>query len=116
MLPEGLAVLVTGRLGAPTCGGLASALDEMVAAGDVRLLVDISGVDYLSSAGLVVIEQTAARVKGLGGLLVLCGLREPVRVSFEVSGAAAHLTLAETMDDGRRQLGGGPEPAAGRLS
>ena len=109
-LPEGLAVIVTGRLGAPTSARLASALDEIVTAGHDRLLIDVSGVDYLSSAGLAVIEQTAARLKDSGGFLVLCGLQEPVRVSFEVSGAADHLPLAGTVEEGRRQLDAGPAP------
>ena len=109
-------MFVTGRLGAPTSARLASALDEIVAAGHCRLLIDVSGVDYLSSAGLAVIEQTAARLKDSGGILVLCGLQEPVRVSFEVSGAAGHLALAETVDEGRRQLDASPAAVGARLS
>ena len=107
-LPEGLVVFVTGRLGSPTSARLAGALDEIVLAGHRRLLIDLSGVDYLSSAGLAVIEQTAARLKDSGGILVLCGLQEPVRVSFEVSGAAGHLTIVETVEEGRRQLATSP--------
>ena len=103
-------VLVTGRLGAATSVRLASAFDEIVAGGHCRVLIDLGGVDYLSSAGLAVIERTAARLKDAGGILVLCGLQEAVRVSFEVSGAAGHLTLAATPEDGRRQLK--PSPAA----
>jgi anti-anti-sigma factor len=114
-LPEGLMVSVTGRLGAPTSTRLASVFGEIVAAGHRRVLVDLGGVDYLSSAGLAVIERSAAQLKDAGGILVLCGLQEPVRVSFEVSGAAGHLTLAETPEDGRRQLGASPAPGGARL-
>jgi len=109
-------VFVTGRLGAPTSARLASALDEIVSAGHSRLLIDVSGVDYLSSAGLAVIEQTAAQLKDSGGILVLCGLQEPVRVSFEVSGAAGHLALAATVEEGRRQLETSPAAVSARLS
>ena len=109
-------VFVTGRLGAPTSVRLARALDEVVDAGHCRLLVDVSGVDYLSSSGLAVIERTAARLKDSGGVLVLCGLQEPVRVSFEVSGAAGHLSLAETVQDGRRQLDASRAAVGARLS
>jgi anti-anti-sigma factor len=114
--PGGLVVLVTGRLGAPTSARLASELDEMIAAGHCRLLIDVSGVDYLSSAGLAVIEQTAARLRDSGGILVLCGLQEAVRVSFEVSGAAGHLAVAGTMEEGRRQLDANPASVGARLS
>ena len=115
-LPEGLVVFVTGRLGAPTSVRLASALDEIVSAGHSRLLLDLSGVDYLSSSGLAVVEMTAARLKDSGGILVLCGLQEPVRVSFEVSGAAGHLILVETVDEGRRQIEASPAAVGARLS
>jgi anti-anti-sigma factor len=115
-LPEGLIVFVTGRLGAPTSARLATEIDEIVAAGHCRLLIDLSGVDYLSSAGLAVIEQTAARLKALGGIVVLSGLQEPVRVSFEVSGAAGHLSLVETVDEGRRRLDASPVAVGARLS
>ena len=115
-VPEGLVVMVTGRLGAPTSTRFASELDEIVSVGHSRLLIDVSGVDYLSSAGLAVIEQSAARLKDSGGALVLCGLQEPVRVSFEVSGAAGHLTLAETVEEGRRHLEASPAAVGARLS
>jgi len=115
-LPEGLVVFVTGRLGAPTSTRLASELHEIVSVGHSRLLIDVSGVDYLSSAGLAVIEQTASRLKDLGGILVLSGLQEPVRVSFEVSGAAGHLILVETVDEGRRQIEASPAAVGARLS
>ena len=115
-LPEGLVVFVTGRLGAPTSARLANALDEIVFAGHSRLLLELSGVDYLSSAGLAVVEQTAARLKDSGGILVLCGLQEPVRVSFEVSGAAGHLALTETVEEGRRQIEASPAAVGARLS
>ena len=114
-LPEGQMVLVTGRLGAPTSARLASVFDEILAAGHRRMLVDLGGVDYLSSAGLTVIERAAARLEEAGGILVLCGLQEPVRVAFEVSGAARHLTLAETPEEGRRQLGASPAAVGARL-
>ena len=115
-MPEGLIVFVTGRLGAPTSVRLASALDEIVSAGHSRLLLDLSGVDYLSSSGLAVVEMTAARLKDSGGILVLCGLQEPVRVSFEVSGAAGHLTLTETVEEGRRQIEASPAAVGAQLS
>jgi anti-sigma B factor antagonist len=87
--PETLTL--SGRLGAPTAGALTQALDEVVRSGRARVVLDCSRVEYVSSAGLAVLEDAAERMKQAGGALVLRGLNEAVRVSLEVSTAGAQL-------------------------
>lgn len=87
--PEGHALLITGRLGSTTTAQLAEALEAALAAGHVRVVLDCSGVDYISSAGLAVLERADDRLRAGGGALLLTGLQEAVRVAFEVSGAGS---------------------------
>ncbi|MCC7180556.1 MAG: STAS domain-containing protein [Acidobacteria bacterium] len=96
--PDAHVLAAAGRIGTATAPAMAGALKEAIAAGHRRLLVDCSGVDYISGAGLAVIEQARAELHSAGGSLVLCGLREAVRVSFEVSGAGAGLDFADDVD------------------
>lgn len=96
--PDVHVLAASGRIGAATAPALADALREAVATGHRRLLIDCGGVDYISGAGLAVIEQASDELRRAGGSLALCGLREAVRVSFEVSGAGAGLDFADDVD------------------
>jgi anti-anti-sigma factor len=101
-------LVLTGRLGSTTAESLREALDRPGFGANSRVLVDLSGVDYLSSAGLQVLERAAERARATGGRVVVCGLQEPVQVSFEVSGAGARLDIAETVTEATERLGTAP--------
>jgi anti-anti-sigma factor len=84
---EGVTVFApTGRLGTLSSGELIDTLASAIEAGVRRIVLDLSGVDYLSSAGLLALHALLGRLAGAGGDLVLCGLAPPVRISFELSG------------------------------
>ena len=55
------------------------------AAGGDRLLLDLSGLEYISSAGLRVLMLASRDVKARDGTLVVCGLQPIVREIFEIS-------------------------------
>jgi len=50
-----------------------------------RLVVDLSDVSYIDSAGLAALIQAMQKVEGYGGKFVLSGLQETVRSIFEIS-------------------------------
>lgn len=77
---------VQGRLGTLSSGELVETLAKAVNGGDRRVVVDLAGVDYLSSAGLLALHALLGRFIAAGGELALCGLTVPVRTSFELSG------------------------------
>lgn len=84
---DGIAVFApVGRLGTLSAGDLIEALAESINCGARRLVIDLSGVDYLSSAGLLALEAILGRPHIVNGEMVLCGLTEPVRMAFELSG------------------------------
>jgi anti-anti-sigma factor len=85
---DGQAVVVApvGRVDSGTARELEKALLGRVAAGDRRLVVDLQGVEYISSAGLRVLLLGANALRPVGGSLVLCAMRESVREVFELAG------------------------------
>lgn len=52
------------------------------------VLVDFSGMSYISSAGLRVLLLAARRSKATGIGLALCGMSKPVEEVFTISGFA----------------------------
>ena len=62
-----------------------AALNEMIDKKPERLVVDLSDVSYIDSAGLAALIQAMQKVEGYGGKFMLAGLQETVRSIFEIS-------------------------------
>ena len=84
---EGNYVLVTllGRLDELAAGEVERAFTGMIDAGVDRVLLDLSGVEYISSSGLRVLLMLLRAVKQREGRLVLCGLSPFVAEVFDIS-------------------------------
>lgn len=84
---DGVAVArFEGNLDTNTAPEAQERLDEVIAQGTSKVLVDFEALDYISSAGLRVLLATAKKLRGSGGNLRLCGLNETVNEVFEISG------------------------------
>ncbi len=79
-------VAVTGRIDSTTSAALDEHLTGVAARGDGRVVVDMTGVDYISSAGLRVMLTLAKRTRQHQGALALCGLGDGVRQVFALAG------------------------------
>jgi anti-sigma B factor antagonist/stage II sporulation protein AA (anti-sigma F factor antagonist) len=77
-----------GRIDQATSDGfkvsLAAFLDGCVAGGD-SLVLDLGGVDYVSSVGLRVLMLAAKQAKAQGGTVVVAALQPLVREIFDIS-------------------------------
>ncbi len=69
------------------------AFKEAIAAGAGAMLVNLSDVGFVSSAGLRVLLAAA---KQLGGQLKVCGLNETVNEVFEISGFSTIFSVFPT--------------------
>ena len=85
-LGEVWAVTPAGRIDSVTSPSFEEAIGRGLAAGERRVVVDLGGVEYISSAGLRVLLVAAKRLRDAGGRLVLCRLNEPVRQVFDLAG------------------------------
>ena len=71
----------------------------LVMAGHKNLLLDFSGLDYISSAGLRLVLVVAKRLKQDNGQLLLCGMQSHIREVFDISGFLAILNVVETRSE-----------------
>jgi anti-sigma B factor antagonist len=60
-------------------------LNEMIDKKPAQLVVDLSEVSYIDSAGLAALIQAMQKVESYGGKFMLSGLQETVRSIFEIS-------------------------------
>lgn len=81
------------------------ALGELVASGGRRFILDCASLEFISSAGMRAIIGLVRSLKPLGGSIAVCGAPAPVRQALEFSGLRALLSICDSVDDGRRQLG-----------
>jgi anti-sigma B factor antagonist len=64
---------------------ITASLSQMIEKKPKRLVVDLSEVTYIDSAGLAVLIEAMQKVEGYGGKFLLAGLQETVRSIFEIS-------------------------------
>lgn len=91
-----------GYLDAHTAPELEGAIQSEVDAGRTRLVVDCTGLTYISSAGLGVFMGFVEEVREAGGDLKICGLVPKVRQVFELLGFPAIFDLVEDADAAER--------------
>lgn len=75
MKPGVVVLMMTGpiRMG-PYCQEIAKKVEELMAAGENRLVFDLSGVDIMDSSGLGEIVACFSKLKKSGGFLRLAGV------------------------------------------
>jgi len=92
-------VHLTGRIDGITADKFGQDIGRIIENGDRNLLLDLSAVPYINSAGLRVILATAKSVKKYGGRCVLCGLSNEVRTIFDLAGFTRILKIHTTVSD-----------------
>ncbi|MFY8102766.1 MAG: STAS domain-containing protein [Ramlibacter sp.] len=104
-IPPDIAVVrPQGRLDSATSPAFEVAVLERIEGGSRRLVLDLSEVGYISSAGLRVILAAGKKLRATQGKLVLCGLRDEVRGVFEMSGFLDLFPVTETAEQALAQL------------
>jgi anti-anti-sigma factor len=96
-----------GRMSSETSPQLTEALSIAIAHGESRLIVDLAGVDYVSSAGLIALDALSGRVALSGGRLVLCGLSDPVRLVFDLADLLSLFTVVSDRNAALELFGAG---------
>lgn len=89
---------LTGRLDTETSADVELTLQDLLAAGERNFLIDMSGVGYVSSAGLRVLLATAKQLEGGKGSLRLCSLNASVKQVFDVAGFSKLFSIFPNRD------------------
>jgi anti-anti-sigma factor len=106
---EALVLAPVGRVDSVTSAELERVVVSRIEAGDRRLVLDLSGVEYISSAGLRVLLMAAKRLKAPPAALALCGLGPSVRTVLELAGFLPLFTVEVGREQALARVGG---PAA----
>lgn len=93
-----LVIRPEGRIDTNTSDELERALTGRIDGGARRLVLDMSGTDYISSAGLRVLLLAAKKLRGAAGQLVLGGMNPSVRQIFELAGFVSIFTIEPDVD------------------
>src|SRR4029434_2070380 len=64
---------------------ITASLTAMIEKQPERVVIDLSDVTYIDSAGLAALIQAMQKVEAYGGKFLLAGLQETVRSIFEIS-------------------------------
>ncbi len=84
--PSGSATIVVLHGDSLDAGNVADFKREMAphVEGAVKMIMDLSAVQFVDSSGLGGILSCLRQISGQGGALVLCSMTKPVRTLFEL--------------------------------
>ena len=88
-------IYLEGRLDANWAGHLDDYINSLVREGAHRLILNMSGVQYMSSAGIRTLVTHYKKIKSIGGLFLLEDLSEGVAQVLEMVGMTSMLTEKE---------------------
>jgi anti-anti-sigma factor len=98
-MQEGVLILrPVGRIDSSTAGAFSAGVTGLVTGGTANVVLDLAGLDYISSAGLRVVLTAAKAAKEAGGAMTLCGLRGNVAQVMAVSGFDKVLGVHDTVE------------------
>jgi anti-sigma B factor antagonist len=102
-------VLVVDARGRLTLGreteALRQRLKDVVESGQKQIVLDLSGVDYIDSAGLGTLVAGAASVRRAGGELKLANLTERVRGLMQITHLSTLFDVYDSLEKARLSFG-----------
>jgi anti-sigma B factor antagonist len=91
-------VTVSGEIDLATQGQLRAQLNDLVVAGKVNLVLDLSGVTFVDSTGLGALIGTRRRVHAFHGSLALVIPDESVMKVFTITGLEKVFAIHDTLE------------------
>ena len=87
-------VAAKGRIDSSTAAELGAALEAVTKSGRYKIVLDMSGIEYMSSAGMRVLLSTQKECKKMGrGEVVLATVPELVKEAFDLAGFLPLFTI-----------------------
>ncbi|MFW5836768.1 MAG: STAS domain-containing protein [Desulfovibrionaceae bacterium] len=90
---------LSGRLDSNTADGFEEKLLGMIRGGEKHIVLDFSGLEYISSAGLRVLLKAARELKQTDGKMHLCALKDYIKEVFDLSGFVSFLPIHGSVDE-----------------
>ena len=97
---EGCRILaLKGKLDALSSPSFREKVFSMIEGGELRILVDCSGLDYVSSAGLRVFFEAVFKIQGLSGKLCCYGVNSNVKKIFDLADLTSEMRLFPSREE-----------------
>lgn len=100
----GLVVSVKGRIDAVTAPDFEKSLSERISSGESNMVVNLSELEYISSAGLRSILAIAKVLKAKGGKMVFACLKGTVKDVFKISGFGSIFQIYDSEEEALAQV------------
>jgi anti-anti-sigma factor len=97
-ISEVTVIALDGSIDALTAPGIAGHIGEVIRRGEIKLVADLSGVDYTSSAGLRVLLGAVKETRAQGGDLRLAEVQPDVMKVLKLSGFTNILKIYDRLD------------------
>src|SRR5262245_22457972 len=95
---------IKGRLDASTANQLEEKLLASIDAGERRLALDCSQLDYISSAGLRVLLLAVKRLSRSNGKMVLYALKDQIKEVFDIAAFSPLFPSFTTQEEALRSF------------
>ncbi|MEV1006682.1 STAS domain-containing protein [Streptomyces sp. NPDC049881] len=95
----GAVVTPAGELDHHSADALRDALEQCIADGCRRIVIDCSALEFCDSTGLNVLLATRLEAEAVGGEIHLAAMRPIVARVFEITGAGSVFTVHSTLAD-----------------
>ena len=104
-IQDGISVTkVSGRMDATTVSLFSDECQKLLNSGTGRFIIDLGGLEYISSAGLRGILTMGKACKSNGFALAFCSIQSMVADIFKLSGFNAILNVYPTLNDALKGL------------
>ena len=87
-------------------------VDELLKSGRVRVILDMTGVDYIDSAGIGLIALASGRIKEAGGKMVIVAPEGRVLSLLKMTQVSLIVTVSSTVAEAAGLFQHIPPPAA----
>ena len=95
---EIMVITLTGSIDAMTAPNITEYINDLIGQGHIKLVADLSGVDYTSSAGLRVLLGAIKDTRSQGGDMRLANVQPDVLKVLNLSGFTNILKLFDDLD------------------
>ncbi len=102
---ETVILKVAGRMDAVTAPEFEKECTSLIDNGEKKICVEMSGVEYISSAGLRSVLLVGKKLKSQGGGLAFYELSGMVSEVFKMSGFSSIFPVGDSLDDALTKLG-----------
>jgi anti-anti-sigma factor len=92
-------IKIEGNLDTSTSPKAESQINEMINNGELKMVIDLSGAGFVSSAGLRVFLSTAKQITAKGGAVKFCSANDVVQEILDISGFSGILDVKANQEE-----------------